>query len=63
MAAIELSVFARQCLPSLATEATLVDALAAVETARNMARAPIHWQFTTPQARLKLAHLYPSTSP
>jgi DDE superfamily endonuclease len=64
MAEIELSVFARQCLPRrIATEATLVDELAAVATARNTARATIHWQFTPPQARIKLAHLYPSTPP
>jgi hypothetical protein len=64
MAEIELRVFARQCLQRrMATGATLVDELAAVETARNRARATIPWQFTTPQARLKLAHLSPSTSP
>jgi DDE superfamily endonuclease len=64
MAEIELSVFARQCLQRrIATEATLVHELAAVETARNAARATIHWQFTTTAARVKLAHLYPSTSP
>jgi DDE superfamily endonuclease len=64
MAEIELSVFARQCLQRrIATEATLVHALAAIEAARNTARATIHWQFTTTAARVKLAHLYPSTSP
>jgi DDE superfamily endonuclease len=64
MAEIELSVFARQCLQRrIATEATLVHELAAVEIARNAARATIHWQFTTTAARVKLAHLYPSTSP
>ncbi len=63
-AEIALRVVARQCLQRrIATEATLVDELAAVETARNLARATIHWQFTTPQARIKLAHLSPSTSP
>ncbi len=64
MAEIELSVFARQCLQRrIATEATLVHELAAVETTRNAVRATIHWQFTTAAARVKLAHLYPSTSP
>ena len=63
MAAIELSVFARQCLPRhIATETTLIRELAAVEAARNAARAKIHWQFTTVEARQKLAYLYPSTS-
>jgi hypothetical protein len=64
MAEIELSVFARQCLQRrIATEPTLTQELAAVETARNTARATIHWQFTTTEARVKLVHLYPSTSP
>ena len=61
MAEIELSVFARQCLQRrIATEATLKRELAAVEATRNAAQAKIHWQFTTTQAREKLAHLYPS---
>ncbi len=64
MAEIELRVFARQCLQRrIATETTLTQELAAVETARNTARATIHWQFTTTEARVKLVHLYPSTSP
>jgi len=64
MAEIELSVFARQCLQRrIATETTLTQELAAVETARNTARATIHGQFTTTEARVKLVHLYPSTSP
>ena len=63
MAEIELSVFARQCLHRrIATETTLKCELAAVETTRNTAQAKIHWQFTTAQAREKLAHLYPSNS-
>jgi DDE superfamily endonuclease len=63
MAEIELSVFARQCLQRrIATEATLTRELAAVEVARNAAQATINWQFTTAAARVKLQHLYPSTS-
>ena len=63
MAEIELSVFARQCLQRrIATEATLKRELAAVEAARNAAQATINWQFTTAAARVKLQHLYPSTS-
>jgi hypothetical protein len=63
MAEIELSVFARQCLRRrIATEATLKRELAAVEAARNAARARIDWQFTTADARVKLHRLYPSTS-
>jgi hypothetical protein len=62
MAEIDLSVFARQCLHRrLATEATLTRELAAVEAARNAARATINWQFTTADARVKWHHLYPST--
>jgi hypothetical protein len=61
MAEIELSVFARQCLQRrIATEGTLKRELAAVEATLNAAQAKIHWQFTTTQAREKLAHLYPS---
>jgi DDE superfamily endonuclease len=63
MAEIELSVLARQCLHRrIATEATLKHELAAVEAARNTAQATIDWQFTTAAARVKLQHLYPSTS-
>ena len=63
MAEIEFSVFARQCLHRrIATEATLKRELAAVEATRNAARATINWQFTTAEARVKLHHLYPSTS-
>ena len=64
MAEIELSVLARQCLPRrIATAATLKRELAAVDATRNAAQAKIHWQFTTAEARQRLAHLYPSTSP
>jgi hypothetical protein len=63
MAEIELSVFTRQCLQRrIATEATLKRELAAVEATRNAARTMINWQFTTTAARVKLHHLYPSTS-
>jgi hypothetical protein len=63
MAEIEFSVFARQCLHRrIATEATLKRELGAVEATRNAARATINWQFTTAEARVKLHHLYPSTS-
>jgi len=63
MAEIELSVLARQCLHRrIANEATLRRELAAAEATRNTARATIAWQFTTAEARVKLHHLYPSTS-
>jgi hypothetical protein len=60
MAEIELSVMQQQCLdrripdvPTLQREAT------AWETARNTEGAPINWQFTTKDARIKLKSLYP----
>jgi DDE superfamily endonuclease len=63
MAEIEFSVLARRCLHRrIATESVLKRELAAVEAARNAARATIDWQFTTAQARVKLHRLYPSTS-
>jgi transposase len=63
MAEIELSIVARQWLHRrIATEATLKRELAAIEATRNTAEAKIRWQFTTAQAREKLAHLYPSHS-
>jgi DDE superfamily endonuclease len=63
MAEIELSILARQCLQRrIATEATLKRELAAVEASRNAACTTINWQFTTTAARVKLHHLYPSTS-
>jgi hypothetical protein len=63
MAEIELSVLARQCLHRrIASEAALKRELAAAEATRNTARATIDWQFTTAEARVKLHHLYPSTS-
>jgi hypothetical protein len=62
-AEIELSVFARRCLPRrIATAATLKRELAAVEATRNAAQATINWQFTTTDARVKLHRLYPSPS-
>jgi hypothetical protein len=61
MAEIELSVLARQCLDRRIPDAdTLTHELAAWQTARNAATAPIAWRFTTADARIKLTHLYPS---
>lgn len=62
MAEIEISVFERGCLSrpvgDLSTLRRRVDAL---ETERNAAHAPIRWQFTSQQARVTLAELYPVT--
>lgn len=61
MAEIELSVLSRQCLGQrLPTRETLAKEVAAWETDRNRAGAPINWRFTTADARIKLKRLYPS---
>jgi hypothetical protein len=64
MAELELSVLARQCLarrwPNLETLRTEV---AAWVQARNTAVTCIDWRFTTPDARIKLKHLYPAITP
>ena len=63
MAEIELSVFSRQCLDRrIGDEETLKREIKALEVERNEARATINWRFTSRDARIKLHHLYPSTS-
>jgi transposase len=61
VAEVELSVLARQCLDRRISD---LDALrlevAAWERARNEAVADVDWQFTTADARTKLARLYPT---
>jgi hypothetical protein len=60
MAEIEIGIFERGCLrkrvPSLAV---LRQRIAALETERNAAHATINWRFTTGDARVRLARLYP----
>jgi hypothetical protein len=65
MAEIELSVVARSCLAHrrIPTAEALSTELAAYEARRNTAAAPIRWQFTAEDARVKLHRLYPSTPP
>jgi hypothetical protein len=61
MAEIELSVLARQCLDRRLPDAdTLIEEVAAWEARRNARQTPIHWRFTTADARIKLHRLYPS---
>jgi len=61
MAELELSVLARQCLDDrMADQPTLTRATAAWERARNRRRCAVDWRFSTPHARIKLKHLYPS---
>jgi hypothetical protein len=60
IAELELSVLTRQCLdrriPNLET---LRQETQAWETRRNTAQKGVDWQFTTPDARIKLQRLYP----
>ena len=60
MAEIELSVLSRQCLDQrIADRETLTQLVEAWERERNGAKATVHWQFTTADARTKLERLYP----
>ncbi len=60
LAEIEIGIFERSCLHRRVES---IDALrqrvAALENERNAAHATIHWRFTTGDARVKLARLYP----
>jgi predicted AAA+ superfamily ATPase len=61
MAEIELSVLKGQCLERrIADMATLDTEVAAWEQNRNTRSKKIVWQFTTPDARIKLKRLYPN---
>jgi hypothetical protein len=60
MAEIEISVFQRGCLSRPVGDlSTLQRRVSALEAERNHARATIQWQFTSQQARVTLANLYP----
>jgi hypothetical protein len=61
MAEIELSALKVQCLDRRIPDmGTLRAELAAWEAARNAAAGKISWQFTAPDARIKLKKLYPT---
>ena len=61
MAEIELSVLAEQCLDRrLPDRPTLEREVVAWRHRRNAAARTVDWRFTTADARIKLAHLYPS---
>lgn len=62
MAEMELSVLSRQCLgPQRFARAEAMDeAIAAWETERNKNHCGTLWRFTTNDARIKLASLYPT---
>jgi hypothetical protein len=60
MAEIELSALGRQCLDRrIADQVTLESEVKAWEEERNASVVKVHWRFTTADARIKLAHLYP----
>jgi hypothetical protein len=60
MAEIELSVLGRQCLAGRIPDfETLTRKVRAWEEERNASIVKVHWRFTTADARIKLAHLYP----
>ena len=60
MAEIEISVFELGCLSRPVDDvATLHQRVITLEAERNAAHCTIHWQFTSQDARTKLAELYP----
>jgi DDE superfamily endonuclease len=60
MAEIELSALSRQCLDRrIADLVLLAREVAAWEQERNAHATTVHWRFTTADARVKLASLYP----
>ena len=61
LAESELGVLSSQCLDRrIPDKQTLIDEIAAWEHDRNANHAKANWQFKTPDARIKLKHLYPS---
>lgn len=61
IAEIELAILARQCLDArIPDPATLTEKVSAWSATRNAHRGPVRWRFTTTDARIKLARLYPS---
>jgi len=60
-AEIEFSALSRQCLERrFPDHLTLGQEVAAWTAARNRAHTTVHWRFTTADARIKLASLYPN---
>ena len=60
MAEIELSALGRQCLAGrIPDKASLITEVNAWEEERNASVVKVHWRFSTADARIKLAHLYP----
>jgi hypothetical protein len=64
MAEIELNVLNGQCLDRrIGDKTTLINEVAAWNIDRNQHATSVNWQFTTQDARIKLARLYPSFDP
>jgi hypothetical protein len=64
MAELELSALARQCLARrIPDRATLAQEVAAWVEARNQPQVRIAWRFGIDDARVKLAHCYPTPEP
>jgi hypothetical protein len=62
MAEIEFSALSRQCLDRrISDHALLAKEVAAWAQARNHHHTTVHWRFTTADARIKLASLYPKS--
>jgi len=60
IAEIELNVLSRQCFCQMIGDAaTLREQVGAWECDRNARQKGVDWQFTTPDARIKLKRLYP----
>ena len=63
MVEIEIGVLVEQCLDRRIPDAdTLKSETAAWEASRNEQKATVDWQFTIPDARVKLKRLYPNIS-
>lgn len=63
MAEIELSVLARQALSErMASVQEVQERVNEWQRLRNSEQATIDWRFTTPDARIKLKHLYPKVT-
>jgi hypothetical protein len=61
LAESELGVLSRQCLDRrISDKQALIDEILAWQNDRNANHAMANWHFTTPNARIKLKHLYPS---
>jgi len=62
MAEIEFSVFLRKFGSHVPDEPTLKRKAATIEDTRNCSQSTVDWHFTSDDARIRLAHLYPSYS-